>query len=87
MIPIANQIARYFSNHKSALQLKSGCSSTGVRDFVSGPILARPRKRECMEAGKIGPDLRLRFLKSFTCGKTKKEGFQYDNVMHHLLLV
>ena len=69
------------------MQPKSGYSSTGVRDFVSGPILGRPRKREFMEAGKIGPDLRLRLLKSFRCGRSKKEGFEYDNVMHHLLLV
>ena len=59
-----------------------------MTDFVSGPILARPQERDCMEAGKIGPDLsRLRFLKSFTCGRTKKEGFEYDKVMHQLLLV
>ena len=32
---------------------KSGRSSTGVQDFVSGPMLARPRRRECMEAAKI----------------------------------
>ena len=32
---------------------KSGRSSTGVKDFVSGPILGRPRRRECMEAAKI----------------------------------
>ena len=32
---------------------KSGRSSTGVKDFVSVPILARPRRRECMEAAKI----------------------------------
>ena len=87
MIPIDTQTARYFSNHKSALQPIYDLSSTCVRDFVSGPILARPRKREFMEAGKIRPDLRLRFLKSFRCGRTKKEGFEYDNVMHHLLLV
>ena len=32
---------------------KSGRSSTGVKDFVSDPILERPRRRECMEAAKI----------------------------------
>ena len=32
---------------------QSGRRRTGVKDFVSGPILARPRRRECMEAAKI----------------------------------
>ena len=35
-------------------------TSTNVREFVSGPILAvAVRKRECMRTAKIGPDLRL----------------------------
>ena len=55
----ANQIVWHCLNDQSALRLKSGRSSTSVRDFVSGPILARPLKREYMEAAKIGPDLRL----------------------------
>ena len=31
----------------------------GKRNVKRGPIIARQRKKECMEAAKIGPDLRL----------------------------
>ena len=59
MIPTANQIIWYCSNDQSVLQPKSGRSSKGVRDFASGPILARPCRTEFMETAKIGPDLGL----------------------------
>ena len=58
------QIVWHCSNEQSALRPKSGRSSTGVRNFVSGPILARPRKRERVEAAKIGPGLRLKQFSS-----------------------
>ena len=45
---------RFFNNIPAGkAKSKSGRSSTGVKDFVSDPILARPRRRECMEAAKI----------------------------------
>ena len=59
VIPIANQILWHCSNSQSALRSKSGRCSTSLWDFVSGPISARPRKRECMRIAKIEPDLRL----------------------------
>ena len=31
----------------------------GKRNVKRGPIIARQRKKECMQAAKIGPDLRL----------------------------
>ena len=70
----ANQIVWHYLNDQSALRLKSGRSSTSVRDFVSGPILTRPRKRECMEAAKIGPDLRLPHWRVFHF----KEAYDFD---------
>ena len=50
IVPTANQ--RYGQN--------LAVTSTNVREFVSGPILAvAVRERECMRTAKIGPDLRL----------------------------
>ena len=44
--------------------LRSGYISVSLhKQILAGkPILARPRKRECMEAAKIGPDLMLKLV-------------------------
>ena len=43
-----------------------------INKILAGkPILARPRKRECMEAAKIGPDLMLKLV--IKAGRNKFE--------------
>ena len=67
VIPTANLILWHCSNSQSALQSNVAAPSTSVTDFASGPILARPRKRECMRTAKIGPDLRFSSAILVTC--------------------
>ena len=53
-IPTANQILWHCSNS----QLNKRCGQNlAAAAKISGPLLARPRKRECMRTAKIGPDL------------------------------
>ena len=67
VIPTANLILWHCSNSQSALRSNLATASTSVTDFASGPILARPRRRDCMRTAKIGLDLRFSNATLVTC--------------------
>ena len=77
LIPRANKILSYIvltANQRCGQNLAA--ASTNVRKFVSGPILAGLRKRECMRAAKIGPDLRL-----IACRNTQNAAPKYQTLL------